>query len=327
MDGKTGAGGATEGGEAPDTITVKVLAMNQPGAPLVLRCRLDDRVAQLHRLAAAQHTPPLGPHEYLKLLYCGRMLRDARTLREEALEDGCTVHAILSQHPPSNATSGGSSTRSTRNNNSRSNNNRSSSGNARNNGGQRRGLDALADMGFSADDAAQMWALYRMETGVDTSDPDAPRDYAREEQWLRGAAGVRPVFAGGVAGEADRTLQQLALLFAMLQEDEDELARIAAVPELRGDGRRGATGAAAAMRQQAQAHTVALSFSGGAVLEVAGGFAIGAVLGVLALLLLCEVPLNRRVQVGVLVGITCNIIFTFSVAARATPHTDDEPQP
>ena len=122
MDGKTGAGGATEGGEAPDTITVKVLAMNQPGAPLVLRCRLDDRVAQLHRLAAAQHTPPLGPHEYLKLLYCGRMLRDARTLREEALEVGCTVLAILSQHPPSNATSGGSSTRSTRNNNSRSNN-------------------------------------------------------------------------------------------------------------------------------------------------------------------------------------------------------------
>lgn len=313
MDNQEHAGDTAGGGEAGDTIAVKVLAMNQPGAPLVLHCRLDDRVARLHALAAAQHDPPLGAHEYLKLLYCGRMLRDTRTLREEALEDGCTVHAVLSKRPP--AVSSPTPTRHSSNNSS------ASSASSSSGSGPRRGLDALSDMGLSADDAAQMWALYRMETGADTRDPDAPRDYDREEQWLRAAAGERPAAdAAGrrrPAADADRALQQLALLFTVLQQDEEELARMANVPELRRGGR----------APRVQTRRVTLSLDGNPVLEVAGGFAIGAVLGVLALLLLCEIPLSRRTQLGILVGIACNIAFTLSIAGRAVPQTDDRPRP
>lgn len=325
-------GCAADAGATGDTITVKVLAMNQPGTPLVLRCRLDDRVATLHRLAAAQHDPPLGPHEYLKLLYCGRMLRDTETLRAAALEDGCTVHAVLSKKPP-----GPASPQPPRHHSSSANNSSASNNSSH---GQRRGLDALGDMGFSADDAAQMWALYRMETGADTRDPDAPRDYDREEQWLRIAAGERPAADASGLGrptDPDRALQQLALLFTVLQQDEAELARIAAVPELRsgsgngggrGRGRRGARAAAAAAAAALpRPPTIMLSLDGNPGLELAGGFALGVVLGVLALLLLCELPLSRRAQVGILVGITCHIAFVLSIAGRAIPQPDDRPKP
>ena len=292
------SGGGGEGANGQE-ITVRVLSMEKPGSPIELRLHLDDRVAKLHALASARHTPPLAPGQHLKLLFCGRLLSDAKTLREEAMEDGCTVHAILSKSELYVDDRGGRSRRREEQGGSSS--------------GGRRGLDALADMGFSEDDAAQMWALYRMETGLSSTVPDAPRDYEREEQWLRLAAGQRPERAPSrrqlSQRDTERAVQHLAMLFAALQQDEEVTEQLLA-----------------ASRQQAQQQPSTPSRLRG-FLETLAGFAVGFVLGVVSGFLLCEVRMTRQMQVGMLLGMACNLLLTYTIAGHAKPRTDDKPKP
>jgi len=178
--------------EEEEEIAVHVVSLDRP--PCVVRGRPSDSIRTFAEKASAARGPPQQPQPPplpgtkgaraavrdgpLKLIFQGRLLDWSASAAAAGLRDGCTVHCVATAAPPSPTPP------------PRDEVHIDMRGSQQLAQQRARGLERLAEMGFSADEIAQFRSLFRAEAAAAGlavpagSTEQQPDEIAAEEEWL-----------------------------------------------------------------------------------------------------------------------------------------------
>jgi hypothetical protein len=291
-----GSGGGNGGGSV---LTVSVVSLDGPAIKESVGAAA--RVRELIELVKAQRkptrtetgrtTPPTTTPTTLKIIFRGQLL-DPDAVVGSTLRDGCVVHCVvaLARKPP--------------NDDVRIDVREPTTTATTNTARTRRGLERLAILGFSREDIESFRSLFRAETGaasLGTTARQTPADLEAEEAWLAQVAARR--------GDGATHHHHHHLPFPPQPPGNDGTAEVAPTEEEEAEEEAQDQG----QEEQEQQREASV---GAMITEVAFGFVLGVLLGVIMLFWIGDGALSRRVKLGILAGVSTNILV--SITARTS---------